>query len=64
MSVGCGAKNPTPEKFAVTKPLEHQTRQSQPHKGAGQEPMEKDQEGGQDPHKVVVPVKEEEEGEV
>jgi hypothetical protein len=42
LEVGRGANNPTPEKSTVTKPPE---------------PMEEDHGGGQDPHRVLAPVR-------
>jgi hypothetical protein len=62
LRVRCGANNPTLEKFTVTKPPENQARRNQPRRGTGQEPTEKGQGGGQDPHKAVGPGKGEEEG--
>jgi hypothetical protein len=42
VEVGRGANNPTSEKFTATKPLES---------------VKEDDGGGQDPHRVVAPVK-------
>jgi hypothetical protein len=49
--VGRGVNGSTLEEYAVAKSPENQTG------NAGEEPMEKDHEGSQDPYKVVEPIK-------